>query len=149
MSFNTPRNLILLKKYDHTRWFSTEERIFAKKPKRNLFLAKVNRFSFTETTKRTRRQLPGINKLCPGGMNYAAALEQCYPPRLKCRVQTKTCYKFVYCDYGSTPPSVFAMSVRVARVDDNCNREHIYVNIVCCEYVCNQLRPRPIALIPL
>lgn len=99
----------------------------------------TTRIETGEITRRMRRRRScGMNCLCPGGMDLSTAFNYCWKPDLKCKVQTRTCYKFVTCPVGGPserpPPSV----VNTFRTNDGdlCWEHHIFSNIVCCEYIC-------------
>ena len=75
-------------------------------------------------------------------MDYTTALGYCSNPKLKCKVETVTCYKYVICDVdndgsGNNPPPPAPRLVFRNLNGDLCWKHHIYSNIICCEYVCN------------
>ncbi|XP_022807323.1 uncharacterized protein LOC111344359 [Stylophora pistillata] len=88
-----------------------------------------------------KRRTKNINKLCPGGMDIETASFTCSDwPRFKCRVQTRTCYKYVICsdedEVIDLRPQSRIMQFEPPR-EVSCRKEHIYRAIVCCEYSCN------------
>lgn len=87
-----------------------------------------------------KRRIRRINRLCPGGMDLDDAFNSCYDmPKFRCRVRTRTCYKYVICsNIGDDRPDNW-IDVRVPRAAPqslNCREEHIWNAIVCCEYTC-------------
>ena len=82
--------------------------------------------------------MPFGRKKCDGGMDYNTALGNCLKPKLKCKVETITCYKWVECPVGGRdeipPPKL--MSVTITALANNCNQFHAWANVVCCQYEC-------------
>ena len=82
--------------------------------------------------------MPYGRKRCDGGMNLSAALNYCIKPNIKCKVETRTCHKWVECPVGGVdeiPPFVlYSVSTKV--LANNCKEFHAWVNVVCCQYVC-------------
>ena len=99
-------------------------------------------FSFAETANRLRRQaIPYVGKICDGGMDYDTALRYCDKPDLKCKVATRTCYKWVTCPGGggseAPPSSLMAVNSLVVEVPSNgCLERHVYADVSCCKYEC-------------
>ena len=70
-------------------------------------------------------------------MDLDTAFATCSGPKFQCRVQTKTCYKYVICDdVGEKQEWIYLSSSKVDLSQDNCREDHIYKAIVCCEYFC-------------
>lgn len=98
--------------------------------------------SHTIRKRQTRRR--NINKLCPGGMDLETAFGTCFGmPRFRCRVQTRTCYKYVICsNVGEDGEDGYIDVHRYRRMQylssqrQHCREEHIWRSIVCCEYIC-------------
>ena len=86
--------------------------------------------------------MPYGRKKCDGGMDYNTALSYCLKPTLKCKVETRTCYKWVECSVGGPseiPPPALSSRRRwmtVTRLNNNCSEFHAWANIVCCQYEC-------------
>ena len=57
-------------------------------------------------------------------------------PKFQCRVQTKTCYKYVICDKVGEEQEWIHLKLKLVSSQDNCREDHIYKAIVCCEYFC-------------
>lgn len=99
-------------------------------------------FSFAEIPNRLRRQaIPYVGKICDGGMDYDTALRYCDKPDLKCKVATRTCYKWVTCPGGggseAPPSSLMAVNSLVVEERSNgCLEQHVYADINCCRYEC-------------
>ncbi|RMX53087.1 hypothetical protein pdam_00018882 [Pocillopora damicornis] len=86
-----------------------------------------------------KRRIRRINRLCPGGMDLDDAFNSCYPPKFRCRVRTRTCYKYVICTNVGEDRQDNWIDVRFPRAAPlslNCREEHIWNAIVCCEYTC-------------
>lgn len=85
-----------------------------------------------------KRSTKNINKLCPGGMDLDTALKTCPRNRkFQCRVQTRTCYKYVICNTKELiVVSQSHSKDSTVLLRDKCSEEHIYKAIVCCEYFC-------------
>ena len=83
--------------------------------------------------------MPYGRKKCDGGMDLNTALGNCVKPKLKCKVETRTCYKWVECSVGGPgemPPPQLTNSVTVRGLSNNCKEFHGWANIVCCQYEC-------------
>ena len=83
--------------------------------------------------------MPFGRKKCDGGMDYDTALGYCVKPTLKCKVETRTCYKWVECSVGGpdeiAPPSL-SRSISARMLSNNCIEFHGWANVVCCQYEC-------------
>ena len=81
-----------------------------------------------------------MEKLCPGGMDLDAAFSTCSKPKMKCRIERRTCYKYVICSEvgknGNWPIVTDQMMSAKTSLSTDCRREHIWNAIVCCEYTC-------------
>ena len=69
-------------------------------------------------------------------MDLGTALATCRGPKFQCRVQTKTCYKYVICDDVGEEQEWIYLKLKLVSQQDNCHEDHIYKAIVCCEYFC-------------
>ncbi|CAH3119376.1 unnamed protein product, partial [Porites lobata] len=92
---------------DDLQQFCTDFPIYLLKESRNS-LAVIG-IQEAEIANRLRRQaIPYVGKICDGGMDYDTALRFCDKPYRKCKVATRTCYKWVTCPGGGrseAPPS--------------------------------------------
>lgn len=100
----------------------------------------------TNQKHRQKRQDSGIKNLCEGGMGLNEAYGACSQlPKLKCKVKSRTCHKYVICDVAhldngnGQPPVYLQPLMQKQELKEGCFMEHIYKAIVCCEYIC----PRP------
>ena len=81
-----------------------------------------------------------MERLCPGGMDLGTAFSTCSKPKMKCRIETQTCYKYVICSEvgkkGNWPIVTDQMMSAKSPPSTDCRQEHIWNAIVCCEYTC-------------
>lgn len=125
---------------DDLQQFCTDFPIYLLKESRNS-LAVIG-IQEAEIANRLRRQaIPDVGKICDGGMDYNTALRFCDKPYRKCKVATRTCYKWVTCPGGgrseAPPSSLMAVNSFVVEVRSNgCLERHVYANVSCCKYEC-------------